>query len=343
MSDHIFIELKQELAATAGISGLLSTSKKLAERINRAARELMGMKDWPGTIDFAVFTVFDPYIVLPPCLKKITHLTVDKVAREIRSPWFEYVQHSTGIIEDKNRADLLLQRNRSPVFRNIPSDGNSWNLKIKAFVDERVSASDPDDCCKTDDGVEPVVNIRGYNGDELIFSNDAGGKFIQGEDLKVSANAGFETTSAKKFTRIISFSKPTTRGRIELYAVRGSIQHLLAIYEPYEKTPSYKAYTYPGFEKDKEQTVLTRARREYVPMIHDNDIVSFGNIEAIRAMMVGQMFMENERLGDYLQWRQTAMSLQVEEEASNELKAKSPPVEVAEGEGNGENEIPAIF
>ncbi len=340
--NHTLLELREEIADTAGISGLEVDSDKLRRLINNGARALLEMQDWQSSVDQYRFKVYDPYIVLPASLRKITHFAIDGSPIEMRSPWFEFVQHGPGIIEDDNRIDLLLERNRTPVFRNVPADG-SWNLVVKAFVDERVSVIDPDDCCDEDVGVPPVVNIRGTLNDSVIYSTNADGKHIQGEDIIINHEGGFSSESTKIFSHIESFNKPVTTGQIELYAKSGNVQHLLAIYAPYERTPSYRSYTFPGLEKCKEQTVLIRAKREHVPMIHDNDISAFGSVQAIKAMVISETFFLNQKQNEYLSWRDTALSLQLDHEASSHNKTKLPYLSFGEGFGNGPTEIGELY
>jgi hypothetical protein len=68
--------------------------------------------------------------------------------------------------------------------------------------------------------------------------------------------------------------KPITSGIITVYAIDpdDSTEHLIASYEPSERTPNYRRYRVPKPPTgDTTQTITTLCRRRYVEAVLDND------------------------------------------------------------------------
>ena len=88
--------------------------------------------------------------------------------------------------------------------------------------------------------------------------------------------------------------------------------------------------------------MLLRIRQDFVPMVHDDDISSFGKPEAIRLMMVAQYKRLVQDLEGYGEWRRAARDVQEEREKSSEQKNKAPAMSHTRGFGMGEQEVPYI-
>jgi len=344
--DWTLKELKEKLRDTAGISGMTASNSKLVTLINKAVEELMDMHDWPDIVERYRFNIFDPYIVLPAHLRKVTHAILDRNPIEIKSPWFEYVQHGPGELPDNEGYRVVLQRNRTPVFRQPPEEGGPWRIRVKAFADETTY---PPDAPKLDGGIvpdpyKPLMNIRGYDGDEWITSDDQNGRHIAGEELPIDFATPFGGESQRTYTFIESVNMPVTHGKLELRAFNEltNAEILLAGYLPHETTPAYRTYTIPGLLKCKKQTVLLRIRQDFVIMIHDDDIASFGKPEAIRSMMIAQYKQHVQDLAGYGEWRKAARDVQMEREKSSEQKNKAPAISHTAGHGMSEDEVPHI-
>lgn len=315
-------QAKDELANVAGISGMSLTHIELTNTINRACAELLKSGDHPESVDRYQFTLHDGFLVLPHFLEKATHVTINRVPMELRSPWFEFVQHGPGIIKPEDLRNVIVERGRIPGFRNVPLTGGPWQIKLTGEVDESV------------DGVEPIVHLRGYDENKLeIYSTGSDTLWGKGEDLTISRAVGFTVTSSFNYSALISLVKPVTKGRIFMDATDGVTDIRIGEFAPEETTPYNRVYLIPGVADceatttttlDAEVDALIRAKRSFVKAIVDEDLLQVNNIDAIETMIIAQEKRKNQNVNDYVSLRTVALGLMADESAHTEQRTKRP-------------------
>ncbi len=80
------------------------------------------------------------------------------------------------------------------------------------------------------------------------------------------------------------FSKPITRGAINLYAVSGATQEQIGAYESTETTASYHRYAVPNEPTVNYIDVLCKIR--FVPCVYDTDEIIVSNLGALKNMLM---------------------------------------------------------
>jgi len=316
-------EAKEVLKDVAGISGMKVTDKNLPTVINRAAQELVESGDFPELVDQYIFKLHDSFLVLPYFLEKATHVAVDQNPIELRSPWFEFMQHGPGIIEPSDTWHVLLERNNIPTFRNVPNTGGPWKVKITAEVDEST------------DGVEPIFHLRGYDENNVErYSTLNSTEWGRGEDLIISKAAGFTTTSSFNWSNITQIVKPVTKGRIFLDVTDGITDIRIGEYAPEERSPSNRVYLLPGVADCNNETdssglrtevdLVIRAKKRFVKALDDNDELQITSINALESMIIAQTKRRNQKVEEYAQMRGVAIGLMTDKSNSTEQRTKRP-------------------
>ncbi len=88
------------------------------------------------------------------------------------------------------------------------------------------------------------------------------------------------------FAKLSTIVKPQTNGYIRLTATDGTSEVTLSDYAPVETTPSYRNYYIPSLWRPQvgicNRVVLARARKRFVPVSEDRDMLIISNIKAGR-------------------------------------------------------------
>jgi len=322
-------EAKGELNDVAGISAMDLLDPNLVKVINRAVRELLQSGDYAETVDRYMFKMFDGFLVMPHFLQKPTHITVNKVPREFRNQWFEFLQHGPGQIGKEDLIRPVLDRGEIPTFRNIPNTGGPWKIKISAEVVE-----------KDDKGKPLVLHLGGHDENEKeIYSTGNDTMWGRGEDLVISQSAGFMTTSSFNYSSLQTISKPVTRGRIFMDATDGTTEIRIGEFAPAETSPCNRVYLIPGVgdcDADvgsvglvNEIDVVIRAKKAFVKAIDDTDVLQVSSVDAIESMMIAQQKRKNQKVQDYTEMRTVAKGLMADSAAHTEHRTKKPFFSVA--------------
>lgn len=112
------------------------------------------------------------------------------------------------------------------------------------------------------------------------------GKDENKEDVSIEvALANPTVTTSQLFSGQISFfTKPMTKGSVELYAVNGAEEEKIGSYEPTETTVSYHRYAVPNEPSVDYLDVLCKIR--FVPCVYDSDEVIVSNLGALKNMLM---------------------------------------------------------
>lgn len=171
-------------------------------------------------------------------------------ARFIHNQWYTWMQTSwcgcewnSGIIDLGDFA----------TFRDVPVNAQ---LRIR-----------------TDYAEGGTFYIRGLGTDGQPIYSGTVPNVVEGTSLNLATNPA---TTAQTFLAgaPIQIVKPVTQGPVRLYSWDGATETLLATYSPGEKVPTWRRYQMPTGSTW--ATVLVKAKRKFVEMIADNDIVFMG-------------------------------------------------------------------
>ena len=243
-------QVKDYLAALAGNTGMAVSNPLVMGYANNAVRELMNLGDWPGVVDrwYFRFDEMTGLVTLPYELERLLAVTVDDTPKEIRSPWFEFVQYGPGQMHDEETDTQGNTRPRKIDWFNVaadrgdaatqfplPVDGGPWNLRVKGFVDETV------------EGVNPTINLQGldFTGHPVRTLSDGtgSGDWVNGEDIAIED--GVVHTSASTFSTVAAVAKPVTASHVLLTAWNGVTEVTLADYEWNDTAPTYRQILHP--------------------------------------------------------------------------------------------------
>lgn len=112
--------------------------------------------------------------------------------------------------------------------------------------------------------------IRGTGSNGLPIYSGTPPSVIEGTSLNLATNPA--TTSETFLAGApIQIVKPVTQGPVRLYSWDGTTETLIATYAPGEKVPAWRRYQMPT--SSTWATVLVKAKRRFVEMIADNDVV----------------------------------------------------------------------
>ena len=355
-------QVKSELSETAGITGLAVTDPRMLRSVNNAIQELMNEGDFPGVVDLWHVIVNDGHIVLPPQLDTLLAFTADGVPQQIMAPWAEFVNYGPGPQEDligrRNRRTWfrcgtgdLYERGESPVMVDLPvSSGSScvctngtgteldgpWTLRQYANP-------------ATDEAAGAYSTIQGLDENGLLvrstITSGTGVEWINGIRLEITSGSSF-VESTQQFSKITAYTKPETNGYVRLTAWNGTTEVELSNYEPWETEPSYHKYFSPFLQARRNDTnrccrvVLARARRRFVPVKEDTDVLIISNINALEAMIVALWKRKAGAYDEYAIMKTTAVDILKKESVAYQGKGKTPALTFQKGFSLGE--LPAI-
>jgi hypothetical protein len=247
----------------------------------------------------------------------------------------------------------VFDRGETPTYNDIPissgsacvcTDGSSALLEgpwvIRQYANP-LTAETPD-IYSTIQGLDPAgLIVRS----EVPLSNGSGTEWINGERLGITSGSGFtETTQA--FSEITSYTKPRTNGYVRITAWNGVTEIELSNYAPNETTPSYRRYFSPYLQSVRNSTnncckvVLARARRRFVPITQDSDVLVISNIIALKSMIKAAWKRDADNFAEYAALKATAVDILRKESATYNPKSRIPALTFQKGFSLGE--LPAL-
>lgn len=309
---------------------------RVIERINRAIEELANEGDWPGVVDrwHLLFDEITGELVLPYYLDRLMQVTVDRCPVQIMSPWAEFVNYGAGVQDDdtvsgtgtanlqpRNWISNCLDRGEVVSHLPVPPTGGPWYLRCYATETEAAGA---------------VINLQGWKDSRLIRSQPDGtaGDWINGVDLDIDFTVPYtETTQA--FDKLSAVVKPETNGYVRVTATDGTSEVVLSDYAPIETTPSYRNYFIPQLWRGEtgvcSRVVLARARRRFVPVEENDDVLMIGNVNALGAMIIAQWKQDAGNYDDYERQKNYAIDVMRKEATAYLGKSRTPPISFLRG------------
>lgn len=341
-----------------GTSGMSVTDPRVLERTNQAILELANEGQFPGVYDRWHIIAINGNIILPPELDMLVEFTEAGVPAAIQSPWAEFVAWGPGPAEDLivggrrwfgcGGGNLY---DRGEVCTRVPIPPMTSGSGCVCEEDEKLGPwklrfyADP----LTNDNVTATVQGLNVNGlvirTEVALSNGSGTEWINGERIGISSGSGF-TETVSEFSAVTSVTFPQTNGYKRLVAWNGLEELELSNYAPNETSPVYHAYFSPYLESAKDSTnpccrvVLARARRRFVPVREDTDVLMISNLMALKSMIIAQWKREAGNLDEYAAQKLTAVDIMRKESVAYRGKVRAPAFTLGRGFSIGA--LPAI-
>jgi len=337
-------DVKADIARVCGASGMPTTDARVMNYANLGTQELMNAGDWPSLIACLRFQISSGRLIVPSEFDRIISLSINGYPVTMQSPWFEYVGEGPDMItsnwgvppiSDTSSVDLLqfllgaLDREETATFEEIPSNGTTYYPIIYGTQDERVG------------GVRSRIILQGYDVNNMwIRSNDSALGWIDGVSIEINGDtAPYSATTLQSFSAVTAVLKPRTNGYVTLQVSNGSTQTYLCTYAPYDTRPFYRHYWLPGMQSpsatpQQSYNIRARARKRYVPIVSDNDLLIITNTPALQAMMQGIYYRESKDLQNYAAFKAVAVALMQDEAKAYVGKQRQKPI-ITFGEGTG--------
>lgn len=327
MIQRTLAQARPALSQVMGSTGMSLSDPRYIERLNQAQEEIINMGDWPGVVDrwHLLFDEISGELVLPYYLDRLLEVTVDGCPAQIMSPWAEFVNYGVGPRDDAGLSNTgtcapgcrrwvrdCLDRGEVVTRIPIPGADGPYVIRCYASVDEDVAS------------VSPQINLQGFLNKQVVRSL-VSGVWKNGVFLDIDFSVPF-TVTTETFDSLSAVVKPETNGSVRITAYNGVTEIDLSTFEPVETTPSYRNYfisrLYRATQGVRSRVVLARARRRFIPVQEDDDVLTVSNLPALKAMIQAQWKRDAGNTDEAEYYRSTAIRI-LQEEAKSYL-GKSP-------------------
>lgn len=268
-----------------------ATSSKIPEFANEAQERLLNRPDDPigSNMRYRTCAGDTACLVLPRQIRSIKAWWLCDQPGQVRSEWFEaigYYEGGQGLLgSDSYAGNQLIDRGRVVSFNNVTAT-TAEPRKIQAV------ASHASDNGRT-------IHLR------YLDANN-----IDRQETLTLTTTGVLTTYNVATGGLYHVTKQSTNYRVYLYSYdTGSASQAaqLAIYEPSETEPIYRAYLLPGIanmgacsgsESDctLNKSVEVYAKLQHVPVIAEQDPFVIGNLAALKLMCKGILMEERHEM-----------------------------------------------
>lgn len=355
-------QVKGQIAEVCGTSGMPVTDVRVMRQLNNAIQELSCEGAFPGVVDRWHIKAVDGRIVLPANLDMLLEFTAAGIPQQLVSSWSEFVNYGPGIQEDLLHRGRqwsgcgcygnVYDRGEHPTYADIPvSNGSScvctdgtgaeldgpWVLRQYA----NPSTNETPDAYSTIQGLDPAgLVIR-----SSLTDGSGNVSWINGVRLGITSGSGF-TETTQEFSEVTAYTKPVTNGYVRLTAWNGVTEVELSNYQHWETTPSYHRYFSPFLQGRRTaenpccRVILARARRRFVPVSEDTDVLMISNINALKAMVIALWKRDAGAYDEYLLLKTTAVDIMKKEAMAYRGKVRAPALTFQRGFSVGE--LPSI-
>ncbi len=288
MSSGLTLGFARANLPTSALSAQTAASASLsAQVINAATSWILNNGKWLGTLQEAVFTIWDNVqITLPRSMLTIEASVLQGTGDQFRqwvpmnvaNEWFQWIPGGGGFISNPpwNTQVLTSLGEGFVIFRDLPSTG-----VIKIYNTTTETAG--------------TINIRGFNSSGDKVYTGTGASRVEGENVAqpTTANTNISTsTTWNSGNSLYAIIKPTTNGLIRFYHVAADLTETkIGEYEPGETNPNYRRYLVPRYciSNDNRQ-VVGLCKRAQVDVVVDNDQIIPGNLVALEMLLMAQGF-----------------------------------------------------
>lgn len=299
MASGLTLGVARASLPTAALSAAKAATAALsAPDINAASSWLLSDGKWRGTVQKAVFTIYDDeQITLPRNMLTVCAAEVQGTGDNYRAhhrfnvtnEWFQWIPGGFGLTVNPpyDTATFNSLGDGFVFFRELPSAGT---LRVTTTTAETANS----------------VNFRGYDSTGAKVFTGTGGARIEGENVTLPTSAGSVNTATiwGAGSTVYAVNKPTTNGVLLVYHIASSdaTATLVGRYEPGEQVPNYRRYLVPQSCIEDGQ-VVAQCKVAHVPVRADNDEIIPGNLNALEMALMALNFRrkaEIEKAAQYI-------------------------------------------
>jgi hypothetical protein len=248
--------------------GVVSTDSRVADRINEATERLVDYGKWKGLIVRYDFYVYQKLVTLPREIEVPLAITLNHQVPTIQNRWYEFKGHTSGPWEaDYNEwSHSAVDRGEAGTLYDLPE---SLRVGVRSMKTETAGQ---------------YVWVFGYDSNNQWVRTEVGGEWVDGERIVLSSSLQLSTTVFSKVTRI---NKPVTNGELRLYAYYDSgTTAVLGVYYHAETDPVFRRFLITNAKDCELQCCTVIAKRRYLPVVYDSDVLMIQSINALRFMLM---------------------------------------------------------
>lgn len=256
------------------VVNLPSCDERFLSLVNSAQQRLvMRPSAWYDLNYRYRISVTSGILTWPVEIASISAIAVCGLPVSIRDMWFEFLDSGYGIrgCTDDSTCSCLpeaLDRGVSPL--SAPMSGA---YKVKVYCDLAVDVGD-------------YVIVKGYDSDGNWVRTLDGSNYIDGEKIACSLAGTVSTTTfgQNQITDVVLVEGDGPRRLYEYNSSTGD-QASIGVYQWWETVPRYRR-SYVGGICDTTQTTTVNvvAKREFIAVRNDNDVLMIGNEPALENM-----------------------------------------------------------
>lgn len=276
-------------SSVANVAGVNVQDPQFALYVNDAVRQLLdlaGDSGWWEQVQPMQGYAAGGAITWPFRIDAVLALNVDNRAVRVASPWYSFMPslgNFAGLWRDRDfcgrwglgglRNSVCEFSGTQPMFAG-PTPANPFQIQV--------TADNPAD-------YGAMVTIYGLdsNGQEVFssqYDGTAGTNVSQrGVQLKLAAAATF---TPQAFSMVTEVTKSTTVGDVRAWQYStGATGNLLAIWRGPETSPQYLFSRLAGVDPVHAYRVNALVKLGFMPVTYDADVLSLGNVDAIKSMV----------------------------------------------------------
>lgn len=231
-------------------------------KLNRVCERLLTMGKWRGTFRRVRIPIYNNHFTLPRNLGSCLGVNIEAGCCDPRTIYSRFYEFTIGACDCGTQV--------------FPTSDTA-----QTFIDPtgpftlRVENQD-----SADDGLElTLIGGRDVSWDEYFDSYT----------LELDSTT---PSTSRVYQSLPRIHKPVTVGAVEMYAVNGDDEELIAIYAPSETVPAYRRYRVEASED--ETLVRALCKLAFVPLVDDTDIVDPG---VFNALEIGLSALTKQRAG----------------------------------------------
>ena len=269
-------QLKNE-PRVASAARFAPDSLQFLTAIDGAVRRLMQMAEWDSAIQEYCFTACERCIFVPPEVKRILGVQINRIPGRIFNRVFSYIPNGPGGWAPGARG--LIDRGTRSLFLTETSCPSG--LVVISSQCEDVGAH---------------VRVQGLDSANQPVISSTGKPFIE-FDLGLEGGQG-HVYDLPSFSKITQVTKTVTRGHVFVYLLDSVLEQpadLVTHILPWQTSADYRMYEVSGIDPEEGEGIEVRlhARRGHVPLTHDDQAVMVDSVDAIVACLKMQDAIDN--------------------------------------------------
>ena len=264
-----------------------ATGVEFRNRVNEIIERFHAEEMWVGShATFSVDVSTTKTFYLPYYLEAILHARVDKNPGRVQSSRFEFISNGFGeLTSEDHLSRTLIDLGVSAISAPFPATASTLRVTATSATDNGKS-----------------IRILGYNaaGDRIISADGTPGEVVVLDgDLSVDTTNSFAAIQAIQKE---NFETETFAGRVSVAHVGTSTS--LATLEPFVENAMFRGYRVVDTSAE---TIVAFCKRRPIAVIHDEDYLYPGNLNALRFALMARDFEDNGKLQDGLAYFEMAI------------------------------------